>query len=216
MISLRQSRLRDNPGGPLITDCTQGRVEFSSATFDNWVCKTSNYLRLELDCEPGTTVHLDLPLHWMTAVWLVTCWENGLHIVTGAADLTVTTRDSDHERVVRVTADAFGMSPPASTGDNFPADARAMPDQRILTAEPGTVLGTDLAKFTVTARTFATTVGLTASGRLLTDVPPDSAAGIAAAIAAPLAVAASVVYGNSSVDRSGEAITAVALGQPQR
>ena len=53
LMQARAESLRSRPSSPLITDCTQGRVELSHATFDNWVCKTVNLLRLELDVEPG-------------------------------------------------------------------------------------------------------------------------------------------------------------------
>ena len=61
LMQARAESLRSRPSSPLITDCTQGRVELSHATFDNWVCKTVNLLRLELDVEPGQVISVDLP-----------------------------------------------------------------------------------------------------------------------------------------------------------
>ncbi|MFQ4147793.1 TIGR03089 family protein [Arthrobacter sp. LAPM80] len=59
------------------------RVEFSGRVLENWVAKTANYLVDELDAEPGTTVALDLPLHWRSMVWLLATWAVGATAVTG-------------------------------------------------------------------------------------------------------------------------------------
>lgn len=53
------------------------RVEFSGRVLENWVAKTANYLVDELDAEPGTTVALDIPLHWRSLVWLLATWAVG-------------------------------------------------------------------------------------------------------------------------------------------
>ena len=118
----RRAALRENPGAPLVTDCTQGRVELSRATFDNWVTKTVNFLRLEADVEAGTSVALSLPLHWMTAVWCVAVWESGADLTFGDADLLVGL-DGD----VAVVADPLGMAPAPDGLEAewvFPGDVR--------------------------------------------------------------------------------------------
>lgn len=58
------------------------RVEFSGRVLENWVAKTANYLVDELDAEPGTTVALDIPLHWRSLVWLLATWAVGATAVT--------------------------------------------------------------------------------------------------------------------------------------
>ncbi|HQR80136.1 MAG TPA: TIGR03089 family protein [Actinomycetota bacterium] len=204
MTTLREARaaaLRSHATVPLITDCTQARVELSHATFDNWVTKTVNFLQLEADITPGATVCVRLPLHWMSAVWLVSAWESGAEVVLGdsPADLVVAV---DDRADVLVIADPLGMAPaPADSRAEwvFPADVRGMPDQPVLPR--GHMGGLDgLAADAVfrQAQDFALRVGLAAGGRLATDLAPDSVEGVLAAIAGPLAVDASVVYGDAS------------------
>lgn len=57
-----------------------GRVELSVATFDNWVNKTAGLLRDELDVEPGQTVSVVLPAHWLGLVWAMGVWTVGAHL----------------------------------------------------------------------------------------------------------------------------------------
>jgi uncharacterized protein (TIGR03089 family) len=207
----RADLLTAHPTAPLITDCTQGRVELSQVTFDNWVCKTVNFLRLELDVEPGSVIGVDLPLHWMSAVWFVAVWESGAHVsLQAGADLRVgTTDDAD----VLVVPDPFGMAPPPAGSKSeayFPADVRAMPDALILPSpQPGAMAGgADAPELAAAAAHYAERVGLRARGRLLTDLAPRDLPGVLAAIAAPLSVGAAVVYGG---DPHQEATTAVAM-----
>ncbi|MEZ5186673.1 MAG: TIGR03089 family protein [Candidatus Nanopelagicales bacterium] len=211
--TLAQARallLNDKPTSPLITDCTQARVELSHATFDNWVSKTVNFLQMEADLEPGATVSLALPLHWMSAVWLVAAWESGADVVLGAetADLRVGT-DAGSEVVV--VPDPLGMRPPPAGVDAewfFPADVRAMPDQRVLPPPPpGGMAGLAAPRLAQAAAEYADVVGLTAGGRLLTALPLLDLAGVLAAIGAPLAARAGVIYGTAA---GQEAPTAVA------
>lgn len=95
-----------DPSRPLLTfydDATGERTELSVATFANWVAKTANLVRDDLDLAPGARVSIDLPLHWQAAVWLAACWELRLVVVlpsvlpsagAGApADLAVLTHD---------------------------------------------------------------------------------------------------------------------------
>jgi uncharacterized protein (TIGR03089 family) len=199
----RDQALRLHAGTPLITDCTQGRVELSHATFDNWVSKTVNFLQMEAEVEPGATVALNLPLHWMTAVWFVAVWEAGADTsLTGAgADLVV-----GHEGPcdVLVVADPLGMAP-APTGMAaqwfFPADVRGMPDQRVL--PPGVMGGMpdmSATQLYEAAREYATSIDLREGGRVNTSLAPDDLTGVLAAIAAPLAVDAAVVYAGGAAE----------------
>ncbi len=201
----RARALAAHPGTPLITDCTQGRVELSHATFDNWVTKTVNFLRLEAEVGEGDTIALDLPLHWMSAVWMVSVWEAGCDVTfTGPADLSVGGDDAD----IYVVADPFGMAPaPADAHAEwfFPADVRGMPDALVLPpATLGALSGYTSEGLAVAASGYAQQVGLVAGGRLqVLDVTRDLR-GVLALIAGVLAVDAAVVYG------PGETVTAFA------
>ena len=65
--------LRADPGRPLVTfydDATGERVELSVATYANWVAKTAGLVQDELEVERGGLVLVDLPTHWLGAVWL--------------------------------------------------------------------------------------------------------------------------------------------------
>lgn len=195
----RGQHLRHHPAAPLLTDCTQSRVELSHATFDNWVCKTVNFLQMECDLQPGATVGLRLPLHWMAGVWLVSVWESGADVTfePGGADLTV----GVHPGVdVYVVADPLGMgAPPADATAEwfFPADVRGMPDQLVMAAPaPGGMPGLSAAALREAAVDYAARVGLTPGGRLLTGLPLGDLDAALAAIGSPLAVGAGVVYGS--------------------
>ena len=204
MTTLRNARLaavRAHPASPLITDCTQGRVELSHATFDNWVTKTVNFLQTEADLDDGSTIDLDLPLHWMTAVWCVAAWEAGANVGFGAteADLRVGTGAGAD---ILVVADPLGMGPvPAGVDASwaFPADVRSQPDQLIMPpAGEGAIPGMTAEDLYTAATGFAQQRGLQAGGRLQTELPVTGLDGALAAIAAPLAVDACVVYGPDS------------------
>lgn len=184
-------------------------MELSHATFDNWVCKTVNFLQLEADVTPGTTVALSLPLHWMTAVWWVSVWEAGADASADptGADLVV---GHDGPCDVYVVADPLGMAPPPAQAHAqwfFPADVRSMPDQLVLPSGPmGGMPGLPADQLHAAGLQYAASVGLAAGGRLNTTHSPDDLTGVLAAIAAPLAIGASVVYAGGE----GEAVTATA------
>jgi uncharacterized protein (TIGR03089 family) len=76
-------RLRTDPGQPLLTaydDATGERTELSVTTYANWVSKTANLLTEELGLEPGDTVLLDLPAHWLVPVFLGAAWTAGIAV----------------------------------------------------------------------------------------------------------------------------------------
>lgn len=207
----RIALLRNQPASPLVTDCTQGRVELSHATFDNWVRKTVNFLRLELDVDEESVVSLDLPLHWMSAVWLVAVWESGADVSLDPDNASVRVGTAPGVDVL-VVPDAFGMaSAPSGVSANafFPADVRGMPDALVLAAPTpgGMAAGIGAEELATQATEYATAVGLHTGGRLLTDLAPVDLPGILAAIAAPLSAGAAVVYGG---DPEQEGTTAIA------
>lgn len=80
--------LRKDAGRPLITfydDATGERVELSVTTWANWVAKTSNLFTDQFDLERGDRLHIDLPTHWLTPVFLSAAWNLGLVVTTDPA-----------------------------------------------------------------------------------------------------------------------------------
>lgn len=204
-LSISRARaLQIQPAVPLITDRTQGRVELSRATFDNWVSKTVNFLRMEAEIGQAATLRLDLPLHWMTAVWLVAAWEAGADVTfDGPADLSVGTEPGVD---IQVVADPLGMAPPPAGSQarwTFPADVRSMPDQLVFPPPPpGAMLGITAEGLFATAEGYAARTGLTAGGRLATSLPVKDLNGVLATIAAAIAVDASVIFGDADDERA--------------
>jgi uncharacterized protein (TIGR03089 family) len=93
--------LSHDPGRPLVTyyDRSTGRAggertELSVTTYANCVAKTSSLLADELDLEPGSRLLVDLPSHWLGAVFLGAAWNCGLVVCfDGEADAVVTGPD---------------------------------------------------------------------------------------------------------------------------
>ena len=90
-------QLRADPARPLVTfydDATGERVELSVTTYANWVAKTAGLVQDELDGERGRLVLVDLPTHWLGAVWLGAAWSLGMRVSddtarAGEADVVV-------------------------------------------------------------------------------------------------------------------------------
>lgn len=71
-----------SPSSPrLVWHGHEGRIELSGRVVDNWVAKSANLLVDELDAERGTTVALDLPVHWKSLVLALACWQVGCTVV---------------------------------------------------------------------------------------------------------------------------------------
>lgn len=86
---LLAAALRSAPAQPLVTfydDATGERVELSVTTYANWVAKTAGLVQDELDVEHGALVLVDLPTHWLGAVWLGALLSGG-QVVTTDRDL---------------------------------------------------------------------------------------------------------------------------------
>lgn len=82
-VELLARRLRTESARPLLTYydlAAGGRVELSVATFDNWVAKTCGLLTDELAVEPGDSVSVVLPAHWLGMVWAMAVWTVGGHL----------------------------------------------------------------------------------------------------------------------------------------
>lgn len=85
---LLENQLRHNPGRPFITfydHATGERVELSLTTYANWIAKAASLLVEEHDQEKGATIHLDLPPHWLSTVFLGAAWTAGLVVTDDAA-----------------------------------------------------------------------------------------------------------------------------------
>jgi uncharacterized protein (TIGR03089 family) len=79
--ALLDRRLAADPGQPLVTfydDATGERTELSVKTFANWVSKTANLYVEELMLDPGDTIRIDLPPHWLGPVFLGAAWSCGI------------------------------------------------------------------------------------------------------------------------------------------
>lgn len=71
--ALLEQRLRREPSQPFVTfydDASGERTELSVTTYANWVSKTANLFTDELMLDPGDGLHVELPTHWLGAVFL--------------------------------------------------------------------------------------------------------------------------------------------------
>ncbi len=199
--------LRADPAKPLVTfydDATGERIELSTATYANWVAKTAGLAQDELDAERGGLLLLDLPTHWLTAVWLGAAWSLGLEVtddpsLADDADLIVCGPagvPTYAEHAARVPVVALSLRPlggrfteelPSGVTD-FGAVVLAQPDAFTAYDPPE---GGDAAwrDGSGTATQLALLEEATASdvvaeqGRLLTDVNPGSRNGLVVLLA---------------------------------
>jgi len=211
---LLATALSADPSRPLLTyydDATSERTELSVATFGNWVAKTANLLRDDLDLQPGARVEVDLPLHWQAAVWLQACWAMGLVVVlpTGPAawgqpvDLAVVTHDRAQSAAAEVVSLGLGPMGLARPGA-VPAYAGALDYDREVHGHgdvfsPGVhPLGTDPALVAALldgvdlsggelARAAASADPLPAGGRLLVTTAFTTPAAVVGGLLVPLA-----------------------------
>jgi uncharacterized protein (TIGR03089 family) len=217
--ALLAALLAADPARPLVTfydDATGERVELSVRSFDNWVAKTANLLRDELDADTGDHVALWLPTHWQAAVWVWAAAACGVTVshdpdVETAADVVVCGPDTlpaaaggGAREVVALSLRPMGQGfatelPPGTTdyattvlaqGDAFvPADAPDAQAPFVLTRD-GAVTQQDLLD---RARERAEALGLRRRGRLLTDANPAVASGLAGGVLAAMVTDGSVV-----------------------
>ena len=88
--------VRRDGAGPFLTyydDATGERIELSALTTANWVAKTANLLVDEYDLEPGETVAIGLPPHWLGVVWALSTWSVGAALTSGTGTLAITGPD---------------------------------------------------------------------------------------------------------------------------
>lgn len=166
--------LRADPARPRIThydDAAGSRVELSGATLSNWAAKTANWLRDELDVQPGDPVAVLLPPHWQTAGVLLGAWWCGATVVNSTAGAAVAVCGADRigdaagaDELAALGLDALGMGvaglPPGVR--DFASEVRVHGD----TFAPGAA-GPDTDEVLASARAQATGLGLAADDRLL-------------------------------------------------
>lgn len=193
--------LASDPGRPLVTfydDATGERTELSVATWATWVAKVSSLLSDDLDVEHGSRLLVDLPTHWLGTVVLGAAWANGLEVTwEGPADAVVTgpgslTRWAPEAGRVPVLATAllplagpFPNGVPAGVHD-LGLEVWGQPDSFVAYPAPE---DDDLA---VAGTTQAALWGAGLPGRLLSEVNPASASGLAS-FTEPLAGGGSLV-----------------------
>jgi uncharacterized protein (TIGR03089 family) len=202
---------------PLVTFYDDGsgeRVELSVATYANWVAKTAGLAQDELDVERGGLLLVDLPTHWLGAVWLGAAWTLGLAVTDDPAsveqaDLVVCGPDgvaSYAEHAGRSQVVALSLRPlgarfaePLPTGvTDYGAVVLAQPDAFVAYDPPS---GDDEAwrdaQGSITQASLleeaAGSKAVEPGGRLLTDVNPCSRAGVVTLLA-PVSVGGSVAW----------------------
>jgi uncharacterized protein (TIGR03089 family) len=209
--------LRTAPSRPLVTfydDATGERVELSVATYANWVAKTAGLAQDELDLTRGDLVLVDLPAHWLTAVWLGAAWTLGMVVTDDRtqvqrADLVV----CGPERVASYAVEAASPERVCALslrplGGRFaePLPAGVLDAGAVVLAQPDVFMADDPPQpddeawrdvdGSLTQRQLMTGPGgfpVTAQGRLLTDVGPATRAGLGTLLG-PVALDAGVVW----------------------
>ena len=209
--------LRADPTRPFATfydDATGERIELSVTTYANWVAKTAGLAQDELDVERGGLVLVDLPTHWLGAVWLGAAWSLGLAVtddpaLAGEADLVVCGPDgvatyAGHAERVPVVAlslrplgGRFTEALPTGVVD-YGAVVLAQPDAFFADdpAGPDDVAWRDGSGTTTQAALLAEAASAAVvgrGGRLLTDANPCSRQG-SASLLGPLVAGAGVVW----------------------
>lgn len=227
---LLDALVRADPSRPAVTwlDPAGGaRVELSRVTLANWVAKIGGLLQDVVEVGSGERVRLRLPSHWLAVAWPLACWSVGAVVVpsdgTAAADVDVIgdgpPDDPPHDPPAGRVA-VVGLAPlggrsrrpvPAGALDAG-AEVLGQPDHlgAYDPPAPGTPAlgGRDHAGLLADARDRAAALGLTAGGRLATDVGPCTAAGLVETVLSPLAVGGSLVLMTGPVTGPGQAALA--------
>jgi uncharacterized protein (TIGR03089 family) len=105
--------LRRDAAQPLVTQIWADgrRAELSARTFENNVAKAANLLQDDLDAEPGTTLLLDVPLHWQVSVWLTAAALTSSRVVVGLDSMPNSTSHIDAAFVDRHHVDGSSDYP---------------------------------------------------------------------------------------------------------
>ena len=221
-------RLRADPASPLVTfydDATGERIELSVTTYANWVAKTAGLAQDELGLERGGLVLVDLPTHWLGAVWLGAAWSLGLAVtddpaLADRADLVVCGPDgvaTYAAHAERVPVVALSLRPlggrftePLPPGVTDYGDVVLAQPDAFVAYDPPT--GEDPAwrdgagttsQAGLVAEARASTL-VSPAGRLLTDANPCTGPGVATRVA-PLVLGAGPVWVRNPAPGSGAA-----------
>lgn len=88
------------------------RVELSTTTVWNYVCKVGNLLVGEYDAGPGTRLGVWLPPHWQSVCWVIAAWAIGAEVAaaeaTTQADVVVAVAGTDISHGIVTSLDAWG------------------------------------------------------------------------------------------------------------
>ena len=186
---------------------TGERAELSGVTLLNWVHKTANFMIDELFVEPGVSVSLQLPRHWLTAVWWLAAHTVGAHLEVaapsselpaGSFDVAVFGPDAlpqfaavEHLVAVALTPMATGFvgaGRPLPAGmTDFETEVRGQPDAFVGSDDGSTDVGS-------AALDRARQWSLTSKDRLLAAGPVNGADDLVRDLLAPLAADASCVW----------------------
>jgi uncharacterized protein (TIGR03089 family) len=197
---LRRAVERDQ-ARPRLTWFDEGsgeRVELSGATLANWVNKTANLMIDELGLEPGDVVAIDLPRHWLTAVWWLAADAVGAVGVLGRdQDAALAVVGPDHltdlppsDEVVAVSLLPFGSpfrTPLPALVHDYAVAVRAQGDQFTPSAPGDEAVGQ-------AAEQLAAEWGLGEHDRVLSFGPLTAVDDLVQGLLAPLAADASVVW----------------------
>lgn len=170
---------------PLIThydDRGDTRIELSRATVANWAAKTANWLRDELDAEPGSLVAVTLPPHWQTVGVLLGAWWCGA-TVTGEVDGALVAfvppagaTGEGADTVAAVALDPLGRGladPPAGMLD-YVSEARVHGDDFVpwepVSGDTPALPGRSVQDLVQAARNRAAELGITDRDRVLSTV----------------------------------------------
>lgn len=122
------ANLAADPARPRVTyynDATGERIELSGSTVLRWVAKAGNWLQDEMDAEPGTTVHVDIPAdHWRAVYWILATWAVG----------AVLSDDPDADIRVSMDDPTADLSEPEAS--LAPSDVTSQPDAFTAYADP--------------------------------------------------------------------------------
>ena len=166
--------LRIDPARPRVThydDTAGSRIELSGATLANWAAKTANWLRDELDVQPGETVAVLLPPHWQTAGVLLGAWWCGATVTASPRSAQVALCGIDRiadtagaDEVAALGLDALGLGIPVLPPGvrDYASEVRVHGD----TFTPGGP-GPDTETLRTAARARAAALGLAPGDRLL-------------------------------------------------
>lgn len=196
---LRAAIARD-PARPLVTyyDRTSGeRTELSGTTFANWVAKTANLLRDDLDVHEGTTVALALPMHWHQLAIAFATWALGAcvsespsgspEVLVMSPDRLMELSDSDAGELLVSSLDPMGraLEPRPDHVLDYTSEVRVHGDAFLPApfdlrspAYAGGSLTLDHEHAATTAVQLAARLGLDAGTRLLVVVGPAAEAGL--------------------------------------